>query len=113
MRELLSRASIYIATSKYEPFGLAPLEAALSRCAIVANDIPGFREIWDDAAFYFRAGDLGSLENALALLHGNPELRLNYANRAYDRARQHYTADRMVEEYMQLYRVLLERQVAA
>jgi hypothetical protein len=47
------------------------------------------------------------------LLHGNPELRLNYANRAYDRARQHYTADRMVEEYMQLYRVLLERQVAA
>jgi len=113
MRELLSRASIYIATSKYEPFGLAPLEAALSRCAIVANDIPGFREIWDDAAFYFRGGDLGSLEKALALLHGNPELRLRYANRAYDRARQHYTADRMVEEYMQLYRALLERRVAA
>jgi glycosyltransferase involved in cell wall biosynthesis len=113
MRELLSRASIYIATSKYEPFGLAPLEAALSRCAIVANDIPGFREIWDDAAFYFCGGDLGSLEKALALLHGNPELRLRYANRAYDRARQHYTADRMVEEYMQLYRALLERRVAA
>ena len=56
MRELLSRAAIYIATSKYEPFGLAPLEAALSRCAIVANDIPSLREIWGDAALYFRSG---------------------------------------------------------
>ncbi len=48
---------------------------------------------------------------ALALLHGNRELRLTYANRAYERARQRYTADRMVEEYMQLYRALLERRV--
>ncbi len=113
MRELLSRAAIYIATSKYEPFGLAPLEAALSRCAIVANDIPSFREIWGDAAFYFRGSELESLEKALALLHGNPELRLGYANLAYDRARRNYTADRMVDEYVQLYRALLEQRVAA
>jgi len=113
MRELLSRAAIYIATSKYEPFGLAPLEAALSRCAIVANDIPAFREIWGDAAYYFRGSDPESLQSALALLHGNRELRLRYANLAYDRARRNYTADRMVEEYVQLYRALLERRVAA
>ncbi len=54
-----------------------------------------------------------SLEAALALLHGNRELRLTYANRAYDRARQRYTAVRMVEEYMQIYRALLERRVGA
>ena len=71
MRELLSRAAIYIATSKYEPFGLAPLEAALSRCAILANDIPNLREIWGDAACYFRSSDAESLSEALALLHGN------------------------------------------
>ncbi len=113
MRELLSRAAIYIATSKYEPFGLAPLEAALSRCAILANDIPNLREIWGDAACYFRSSDTESLSEALALLHGNRELRLSYANRAYERARQCYTADRMVEEYVQVYRTLLERRVCA
>lgn len=113
MRELLSRAAIYIATSKYEPFGLAPLEAALSRCAIVANDIPSLREVWGDAAWYFRSSDAESLRESLALLHGNRELRLNYANRAYERARQRYTADRMVEEYVQLYRALLERRASA
>jgi glycosyltransferase involved in cell wall biosynthesis len=113
MRELLSRASIYIATSKYEPFGLAPLEAALSRCAIVANDTPSFREVWEDAAFYFRSNDAGALQEALARLQGNRELRLIYANRAYERARQRYTAAGMVEEYMQLYRTLLERRAGA
>lgn len=113
MRELLSRASIYIATSKYEPFGLAPLEAALSRCAIVVNDIPSFHEIWDDAALYFRSNDAASLQEALALLQGNRELRLTYANRAYEHARRRYSAVRMVEEYMQLYKALLERRVWA
>ena len=113
MRELLSRAAIYIATSKYEPFGLAPLEAALSRCAIVANDIASLREVWEDAALYFRKDDARSLGEALALLHGNHELRLAYANRAYERALRHYPAGRMVNEYVQAYSALLEQRVGA
>jgi glycosyltransferase involved in cell wall biosynthesis len=113
MREILSRAAIYVATSKYEPFGLAPLEAALSRCAILANDIPSFREIWGEAAYYFRANDAESLAESLALLHRDRQLRLRYANLAYERARQRYAADRMVEEYVQLYSALLERRVSA
>jgi glycosyltransferase involved in cell wall biosynthesis len=113
IRELLSRAAIYVATSKYEPFGLAPVEAALSRCAIVANDIPALREIWEDAALYFQSNDAASLERALELLHDNRELRARYANRAYERARQHYTAARMVEEYMQLYQALVEHRAWA
>ena len=50
LRSLYSRASIYAATSRYEAFGMTALEAALSRCAIVANDIPPFREVWGEAA---------------------------------------------------------------
>lgn len=113
IRELLSRASIYIAASQYEPFGLAPLEAALSRCAILANDIESLREIWGNSAMYFRHNDSESLRHALELLHRNPDLRLEYANRAYARARERYQATRMVEEYMQTYMALLERRVGA
>ena len=47
---------MYAATARYEPFGMEVLEAALSRCAIIANDIPSFREIWGDDAIYFRTG---------------------------------------------------------
>ena len=107
MRELLSRAAIYIATSKYEPFGLAPLEAALSRCAIVANDIPSLREVWEDTVLYFRKDDARSLREALVRLHGDRELRMEYAHRAYERAVRHYMAGRMVDEYMETYASLL------
>lgn len=37
----------------YEPFGIAPLEAALCGCTVVANDIASLREVWGDDALYF------------------------------------------------------------
>ncbi len=113
LKQLLSRASIYVATSKYEPFGLAPLEAAFSRCALIASDIPSFREIWGDTAFYFIPGDTGSLQRAIATLHGDRSMRLDYANRAFQHACERYTADRMIDEYAQLYSALLERRMSA
>jgi glycosyltransferase involved in cell wall biosynthesis len=113
MCELLSRAAIYIAPSRYEPFGLAPLEAALSRCAIVANDIPSFQEVWGDAAVYFRRDDVGSLREVLARLQENPSMLTEYANRAHGRALERYSAERMVDEYMQLYSALLEQRASA
>jgi len=113
MRELLAHAAIYIATSKYEPFGLAPLEAALSGCALVANDIPSLREIWGEAALYFRKDDSRSLAEALTQLHGDAKLCSEYAERAYAHACSKYTASRMVDEYLQAYNTLLRQGVAA
>ena len=113
MRSLYSRASIYAATSRYEPFGLAVLEAALSRCAIVANDIPSFREIWGDAALFFRANDADSLAELIRRLREDPDLCRAYGNRAYQRARQRFTAKHMLDEYLQLYRSLLRTEPVA
>ncbi len=112
LRHLYGKAAIYAATSRYEPFGLAPLEAALSRCAIVANDLPSFREIWGDAACYFN-GDSESLFEVLNRLASDRTLRLTHANLAYNRARQYFNADRMVDEYMNLYLKLGARTQAA
>jgi glycogen(starch) synthase len=113
LRTLYSRAAIYAATSRYEPFGMAPLEAALSRCAIVANDIPSFREIWGEAALYFRANDAASLAEAIRQLNGDRDLRNTYADRAYQRARERFTAKRMIDDYLELYRSLLYPKAAA
>jgi glycosyltransferase involved in cell wall biosynthesis len=107
LAQLLSRASIYAATSRYEPFGLAPLEAAFSRCALVANDIPPFRELWGDVALYFETNDAKSLAQAIERLRADRQLRLEYGNRAYDLARRRFTAECMVDEYVRLYQSLL------
>lgn len=114
LRMLYSRAAIFVATARYEPSGISTLEAALSRCAIVANDIPCFRELWGDAAVYFRANDAESLADVIRRLHARRDLCRGYAARAFQRARECFTAKRMVDEYLQLYhRVLAEEAAAA
>ena len=113
LRALYSRASIYAATSRYEPLGMATLEAAFSRCAIVANDIPSYREIWGDAALYFRANDAVSLADNIRLLNEDPAMRRAYAELAYSRARERFTTKRMIDQYLQLYRSLRSAQVQA
>jgi glycogen synthase len=113
LSQLFSRAALYLATSRYEPFGLAPLEAALSRCALVANDIPTFREIWGDDAVYFQANNPENLVLTIQELASNSSRRREYGDRALERARTHFTSVRMAEEYLQLYRSLVGTEVAA
>jgi glycogen(starch) synthase len=103
MRALYAQSSIYAATARYEPFGAGSIEAAFSRCAIVANDIPLFHELWGDAALYFRANDSASLAATLEDLNQDRELCRTYAHRAFQRAHECFTSKRMTDEYCNLY----------
>jgi len=114
LRALYSRAAVYAATPRYEPLGMASLDAAFSRCAIVANDIPSFREVWGDAALYFRTNDASSLAAILRQLDSDRALRHAYADRAFARARERFTAKRMIDDYLDLYQSLIsEKSLAA
>ncbi|HET9088339.1 MAG TPA: glycosyltransferase, partial [Acidobacteriaceae bacterium] len=103
---LLQTSTIYVATSRYEPFGLAPVEAALAGCAIVANDIPSLREVWGDAAVYYTRDDQRSLRAALAGLAADPASLRHFAGKAKLRATQRFLMPRMTSEYLDLYRSL-------
>jgi glycogen(starch) synthase len=100
---LFQSSSLYIAASRYEPFGLAPLEAALCGCAIVANDIASLREVWGEAAVYFRgAAALGEILDAFA----NDARQLAQAQARALRRAQQLTAGRMVGGYLDAYRTV-------
>ncbi len=99
--KLFAETSIYIVTSRYEPFGLAPVEAALSGCAIVAHDIASLREVWGKSAFYFKSAD--ELTQLLQTLHVNHSLLTRMASRARARARTLFSRETMVEKYLALY----------
>jgi glycogen(starch) synthase len=100
----MRQSSIYIATSIYEPFGLAALEAAMCGCAIVARDIPSFHEVWGNAISYF--GNAAELENVLAALAADPNRLLRAQRSAHERA-SHYTGAAMAAEYVRLYGKLI------
>jgi glycogen(starch) synthase len=106
LRNLYSKSTVFAATSRYEPTGLGSIEAAFSRCALVANDIPVYRELWGESALYFERNNAESLAEVLGQLDQDRELVRLYGTRAYNRARERFTARRMVDDFLHLYRRL-------
>jgi len=100
-----SRAAIYAHPAKYEPFGLAPLEAALSGCALVLSDLPSLRELWGDAAVFVDADDHAGFIAEINRLADNEAARQELSERAMERARQ-YDVRSMACSYLFAYQDL-------
>jgi glycogen synthase len=103
VRNLLATSKIYIVTSRYEPFGLAPVEAALCGCAVIANDLSSLREIWGDSILYFEQNNPDALSAILDRLAIRQDEIVRAANRARDHALSHLEHKQMAEHYLQLY----------
>lgn len=73
LASVLGRAAVFALPARYEPFGLAALEAGLSGCALVLGDIPSQREVWGDAATYVEPDDEDGLAAVLSDLLADPE----------------------------------------
>ncbi len=116
MTDWLARASIFVHPARYEPFGLAVLEAAQASCALVLSDLETLRESWEGAAIFVDSGDpmqIGLVVNEL--MHAPAELH-RLGSLARERAAQ-FTPARMADAYHAVYRDLLrhsarERSVA-
>lgn len=112
MASWFGRAAIFAHPARYEPFGLTPLEAGLSGCALVLGDIPSLREVWDDAALYAPPSEDEALADCLDRLINNPVLRSRMGERARARALE-YSPSRMASGYLRLYREMVGRQASA
>lgn len=105
---LLARSAVFLHPARYEPFGLAVLEAAAAGSALVLGDIRSLREVWDDAALYVPVDDPEALGAAATRLANDGDLRLSLARRARERARR-YTAAATAAEYLLAYAKLTSR----
>lgn len=108
----MSRASIFVAPARYEPFGLSVLEAAASGCALVLSDLPSFRELWGDAAYFVAPCDRQALCSALHGLCGN-HMRRNSLQAAARARAQLYSLAAMTRAYQELYGAILATPKAA
>lgn len=99
----MARASVYAHPARYEPFGLAALEAALAGCALVLGDLSSLRENWEGRAVFVHPDDAEGLSNAIECLIADPGLR----ERLGRAARQH-ALSLSVERFGQAYRAIYE-----
>jgi len=102
----LAARPVFVSAAKYEPFGLAVLEAATAGCPLVLSDIPTFRELWSDAAIFVDSQDDRGFAAAIEELIGDTALRLAQGEKAKAVARA-FTPARMADQMLGLYRQLL------
>src|SRR5436853_6343440 len=105
LRSRMQRAAIFVSPARYEPFGLAVLEAAAAGCALVLSDIPSFRELWNGAALFVAPDDIEGLRTTLADLCNDQRRRTQLQRAAFARARR-YSMTQMAGGYAELYRSL-------
>jgi glycosyltransferase involved in cell wall biosynthesis len=86
LRTLMAGAQIFAFPSRYEGFGLPPLEAMAFGAPCVVADAASLPEVVGDAALRFPPGDATALAEALERLLGSPELREEYREAGYRRA---------------------------
>ncbi|MBO1076868.1 glycosyltransferase [Roseomonas marmotae] len=110
MAHRFAAAGIFVSPARYEPFGLAVLEAAQAGCALLLSDIPSFREIWGDAADYAAPDDEAGFLEGLHRLSADAALRARRGAAAQQRAAR-YSGDAMVEGMIALYRDMLPQRI--
>jgi glycogen synthase len=103
LRRKMARARVFCAPARYEPFGLAPLEAASAGCALVLGDIATLREIWGDAALYAPDDDAALADTVERAMREE-----DWGKRAQARSRE-YTRARMAEAYVDAYERVVTR----
>ncbi|WP_205772400.1 glycosyltransferase family 4 protein [Microvirga calopogonii] len=102
----LNREPIFLSMARYEPFGLAVLEAAQRGCALVLSDIPTFRELWGGAASFVAPDDERAAAAEIDRLLQDRESRAAMGRAAQERAAA-YTVDAMSAGVLSAYHSVL------
>ncbi len=99
---LFSHAVAYIFPSKYEGFGLPPLEAMSRGCPVISSDATCLPEVLGDAALYFNPDDASALAKQIKRLLGDQDLRKALISKGYAQSKL-YDWYRCAEQTHELY----------
>jgi glycosyltransferase involved in cell wall biosynthesis len=99
---LLAAASVLAYPSRYEGFGLPPLEAMQVGVPVVTTSAGSLPEVVGDAALLVPVGDVDALADALVRALGDDELRARLIAAGLERAK-HFSWDRCADGLAAVY----------
>jgi glycosyltransferase involved in cell wall biosynthesis len=86
LRALYENAGLFLFPSRYEGFGVPPLEAMTLGCPVLSSDAAAMPEVLGTAAAYFRSDDEADLAVQIGRLGKDELLRRDLASRGLARA---------------------------
>ena len=107
--ELYREADCFIFPSRLEGFGIVLLEAAANNLAIIANDIPVFKEIYsNDEVLYFKRSDSDDLAQKIISLCSDPN-KIKLLQENARKKVKNYSWSRTVDKYVELYEQMVNK----
>ena len=101
---LYSRALGFLYLSRYEGFGLPPLEAMQCGTPVITSNTSSLPEVVGDAGVLLGPDDQDGLCQAMLDLHARPELRASLAGKSLRRARR-FSWEENVRQTVEVYRL--------
>ena len=100
---LYENSIAFVFPSLSEGFGLPGLEALASGTLLIASDIPVFREVYKESAFYFNPYDFSSIERAMKdIIQLGEKERANAIKEGKEFAKR-YSWSKMAKETLKIY----------
>ena len=106
LKALYQHAVGLVYTSRFEGFGMPPLEAMETGCPVICCPVSSIPEVVGDAAMFFDPDSPDELTERLHTLLDDSALRARLVARGQKRARR-FSWDRMVEQVLAGYHVIL------
>jgi len=100
-QDYLKLCDVYVMASRSEGFGLCVMDAAAQKLPVICNDLPVFREIFDNEIVRF---DLEKKETILNALNVVLSKREEFAKKIHEKYYECYTARVMSNNYLNLYK---------
>ncbi|MFH1839380.1 MAG: glycosyltransferase [Patescibacteria group bacterium] len=106
--KLLFESDVFCFPSRWEGLGLAAIEAAAAGLPIIATDLPALKEVFNKGEVRFvKSGEVDRWAKAISEVLDNPSFALRTAAKTQERIKKQFSIDRMVGEYVELYKRLL------
>lgn len=99
---LIAASSALVHPSRFEAFGMAPLEALALGTPVIATHVGGLPELVGDAGLLVPPDDPQALAEAIRRVVADPSLRGDLHRRALQRARA-YSWDRIADDLLRVY----------
>ncbi|MUH36911.1 glycosyltransferase [Zobellia amurskyensis] len=104
--ELLKSSNIIVLSSHYEGLSLSSVEGMASGRPFLATNVPGLKEVVENAGILFNYEDEEGFVNAINLLLNDNQYYNNVVNSCLKRADE-YTLEKMIANYTSLYNDLI------